>query len=310
MQFGDAIRCRTGRVMTGIAAAAALSAQAPSPQAPNDIVVNGKRLSDEQARRQAASYVRGTGVVSGERAAARWIDPVCPRVLGIEAKLARHVEQRVRAAATAAGAPLAPEPCKPNALVSFVSNGADIARRIANRQPRQFSALTPPERAAMLGADMPVRWWYSTEVRGRDGDRLLGMEPVFVKGDGGTPGAVLPGNGDTDFLALYGNSIVSTMVVRAIRSATVLVDVDKATGVRLDAAADYAAFVALAELRPTSAPQPNSILDLFKGEAPPTRLTEWDEKFLRHLYRMPLDRRALRQRNALAAALIDDRPQR
>lgn len=134
------------------------------------------------------------------------------------------------------------------------------------------------------------------------------MEPAFVRGEGGTPGAVLPGNGETSFLSLYSNSIVSTQVVRAIRSATVLIDVNKATGVKLDATADYAAFVALAELRPSPEPQPNSILGLFKGEKPPTHLTEWDTKFLRELYRLPLDRRARQQRNSLAGALIGDRP--
>lgn len=299
-----AVRQRRSGVARGalmLLAGVVLCAQA-SPPPQSDVVVTGERLSREEARRRAFAYVRGTGVAAGERAVARWIDPVCPRVIGIKAKLARHVESRIRATAQAAGAPLASGRCEANVVVSFVGDGQDIARRIAARQPRRLAEVPPPSRDALLDGEAPVRWWYSTEVRGKDGDRLLGMEPPFVTGAGGAPGQVLPGNGDTSFLSIPGNSIVSTQTARALRSATVLVDANRAAGVKLDALADYVAFVSLAELRPGGTSGSNSILALFDGAAA-RALTEWDARFLRELYRMPLDRRANQQRNRLAGAL-------
>ena len=102
----------------------------------------------------------------------------------------------------------------------------------------------------------------------------------------------------------YRSSLISTQAVRAIRTATVLVDLQRAEGMSLDAVASYAAFVGLAEIRPTQpAPQP-SILSLFGAERERRSLSIWDQAFLRTLYQLPLARIARQHRGALRQSLI------
>src|SRR3546814_8811303 len=59
-------------------------------------------------------------------------------------------------------------------------------------------------------------------------------------------------------LKQYNSSIVSTQVVRALRSATVIVDAEQADGTLLDSVASYTAMVALAELNGDPPPPRNS----------------------------------------------------
>jgi hypothetical protein len=282
-----------------------VSAQNTAAPKSGDVVVTGERLTPEEVRRRAVSYVRAAGVANGDSSVARWIDPVCPRVFGLEDRLARYVEAKVRAVATAAGAPLAGERCTPNIFVSFVADAGAIVRKIAARQPRRLSEVAPSARDALSSGTAPIRWWYSTEVRGKDGDRIIGMEPPSV-GAGQSP--VLPVNPDASYLPLYNNGLVSTQIARAIRSATVIVDVDEATGAKLDGVADYAALVALAEIRPSGGGRSDSILGLFDTPVAPGGLTDWDSRFLRELYRLRLDRQARLHRGKLVTALISDQP--
>ena len=76
-----------------------------------------------------------------------------------------------------------------------------------------------------------------------------------------------------------------------------VVDVNLATGVSLEALADYIALVMLAPMRlPPDAPGVPSVLSLFDGSTRPTGLSVWDRAFLKGLYAMQMNRSAQRQR--------------
>lgn len=267
--------------------------------APETVVVTGNRPSREEARREAFQFVRRMGVANGERPAARWEDGICPRVLGLAPAHARFVEKRLRSIAAAAEVPVARTPCRTNIGMLFTSDGPGTMRTVAARSPRRLAEVPAALRPALLDGPAPVRWWYSTERRGRHGEPLANLEPPFVTGNGSSPGQVLPGNGDTQIMSQYGSSIVSTQSIRVLTGATVVVDVNRAAGRPLDAVADYAALVALAEVRPGGAPD-GSILALFEGETAARELTARDRAFLRALYRLPLDRQARQHRSRLA----------
>ncbi|MBX9796247.1 MAG: hypothetical protein K2Y03_05090 [Sphingomonas sp.] len=296
-------RLNLSALCIALSASASVHAQnaVATPQA--DIVVTGERLSREEARQQAAAYVRHVGVTASQQGVARWIDPVCPKVRGIDDKLAHYVEGRIRRIASAAGAPLAKDRCEPNLIVSFVADASAAAQFVVRRQPGQLAEVQAQDRHALLNGDAPVRWWYSTEIRGKDGDRLSGAPPVFASIQGGVPGQSLPSNGDTTYLSQYSNGIISTQTARAIIAATVVVDVNRAAGVRLESIAEYAAFVSLAEIRPTRDVQRSSILALFSGADKARQLTDLDSRFLQALYQLPLDRYSRQQRGLLIAAL-------
>jgi hypothetical protein len=279
----------------------AASIQAPAPE-PEEIVVSVERLSPAQARERAIAYVRSAGVINGKESIARWIDPVCPRVVGTTPEQAQFIVTRLRAIAAKAGVPAANSGCLPNISINFVSDGAAFVRSVAARGGRRLAEVPPQLRPALLNGRAPVRWWYSTETRGRDGDRAMDMDAAAVSPGEGMAGTHLPGNGESSVVAQYNSSLVSTLATRAIRQATVVIDTARAQGATVDAIAAYAAVVAFAELQPREMPPVGSILGLFGSDPPPT-LTKLDLTFLRELYSLPLDRKSRQQRARLVRAL-------
>lgn len=276
--------------------------QPPDRNAQSDdaIVVTGV-AEDAEARRQlAVSFVKGIGVLEGERPAARWKDPVCPRVTGLSAAHAAIVEARLRLVAREIGVPLAERsPCRPNVVVSFVADAAAVARQIASRRSRYFAAMPAARREALLGGNAPLRWWYTSDIRGRDNDPAATSPATFAFGNAEGGGSILPDMGQS--VQSHGASFVSTQAIRVLTSATVLVDVGAAEGRSLNTVADYAALVAFAELAGDGFAPAHSILGAFAADGP-RAMTEWDKAFLRALYRLPLDRRARLQRYKL----VDD----
>jgi hypothetical protein len=293
---------------------AAAPAAPPRPEGENKpIIVQGERLPEAVARQRASQFVRATGVAEGTVAAARWTDPVCPQVQGLEEIGKRAAEAKMRSIATTAGIKVAPEGCKPNIVVTFTADGAGLARNIHRLEPRRLGLLSPQAKDAMLTGAAPIRWMYSTEVRGRRGERLSeggGGQTAPATHDGSGAGSSM--GGDSTMMQ-YESSIISTGVNRVLTSAIVIIDTDQAMGRRLDPLAAYAALVAFAEIRNSDAKPDGSILGLFASTAPPRDLTVQDVAFLRALYQMPLDREAMRHRGQLvqgmAQRLADSREQ-
>jgi hypothetical protein len=269
------------------------------------ILVQGERLTQAAARDRANQFVRAVGVAAGELPAARWNDPVCPVVIGLNDTAKSIAEAEVRRIATEVGAPLADAPCRGNLAVTFAEDAGALAREIADREPRRLAELSPSARDAVLKGTGPIRWWYTTEQRSRDGT----PGDAGVSNAGGTGqnspgsgyGASLPGNG----MMRYESGILSTFTQRVITSAIVIVDTDDVEGRSLKSIAAYAALVGLAEIRNPSAKPAGSIL-AFESSPSPRRLTRQDEAFLKALYRLPLDRKAQLHRGALVRDITKD----
>lgn len=289
-----------------LAAAHASPTAVPEPGAEDPIVVTGTPLSPDEIRRRAEEFVLGTGVASGHTAAARWGEPVCPRVLGLGADQARAVEAKMRTIAEAAGIRAAGERCQTNIAVIFAPDAGAVVREIDRRSARRLAEVPAGARKALLTGPAPVRWWYSTDTRSRHGMGGRGNPPVFAQGDGDSNseggGSML--SAGIPSIQHYDSSKISTQAHRVLTSATVIVDADDATGIPLDAIASYAAFVAFAEIRAGDFAPPGSILGLFAGPSGSRELTDQDRVFLRTLYRMPLDRGARHHRGTLVRELI------
>lgn len=303
-------RCVIPALTAGLAAFApvAVAAQEPQPPtAPNDttIEVIGRRLSEQEARKEANDFVRRTGVASGENPVARWTGPVCPAVLNIQPEFAAIVERKMRAIAASADIAVAPLPCKTNIAVSFVTDADAVIQRIAKKSPRRIAEVPVPDRPALLKGDAPIRWWYTTQVTGTDGMGAVTSDAAAgVSGQGVGPSSILDTGLPT--VQAYSSSIIRTQSVRALRSATVVIDVEAAEGVPLDAVAAYAAMVAFAEVKPSPTPPPNSILGLFGQATPAVSATDWDISFLRALYSIPAARAGSKQRRMLIGRILDD----
>jgi hypothetical protein len=276
---------------------------AAAPVQANDIVVTGKAKTPEEERKEIREYIRNTGIAKGETPAARWTIPVCPKVYGVPEAIADRVTAQVRAVAIAANIKTAKADCEPNIAITFVDNGAAFANTMRKKSHRHFSDVDLREKDVLFESDAPIRWWYATTQGAADGTPSQSGGTIAAGVTGGEGGqSVLAGVvGSTSGFSIK-DSLISTGTARSIVTATVVIDVNKATGTSLNAVADYAAFVALAEIDPPKEAPPQSVLGLFAGAS--DGMTQRDRNFLTALYKIPLDRQAYQQRGNLTGKLL------
>jgi hypothetical protein len=269
------------------------------------ITVLGERQNEDEIRAEASDYLRKTEISVGDTQVARWQAKVCAKVFGLpDPKASARVLSRFRTIAEAAGAPLAHSTCQTNVAIIFTDNAAALIKRMASNDPRRFSDMSIQRKKELLQGGQPMRWWYETRVANRDGSPVSAVLPPWTSGNSESGGPVIPSNQDSTVLQTTGSSIVGSSSVRQIVRASVIVDVELATGKSLDAVSDLAAFVSLAEVRGNTAPK-DSILGLFAEDAIADRLSAWDAVFLKALYAMPLDRNARSQRGKIVSAMVN-----
>ena len=270
------------------------------------IIVKATPLDPEQVRQRAIDFVKSTGVANGQKQVARWVVPVCIKVIGVSAAPAARIEDKMLRVAREANVPVARRGCEPNLAVTFAKDAGEVVRQIYAKKPRRFIETSPAEREQLLYGSTPVRWWYATEMADRDGVKAHDMTPVFMSAGGATDGVFSLPLGLPTTQQYGSGSHVRTPTIRSLYGATVIVDATKAASAPIDSIAAYATMVAFAEMDAGS-PPPDSILGLFQPSNIEATLTDWDMAFLKSLYRMPLDRRSQIQRGHLVEALLDER---
>jgi hypothetical protein len=275
------------------------------------ITVTATPLRDAQIDEQARVYVRSVLPTPRYGQYARWAEPVCIKLAGLDDAVAERVSRRIVAAAEDARVPVAKAGCKPNLTIVFSEDAAATIRAIVRNKPRTLAQLGPAERNTLLTAPLPVRWWYGYELRDRDGQRAVpnGSAALMSASVGGGKPLidVLPVGPDTAMTDSRSSSLIASSVAIWATSAVVIVDVTLATGKSLDAVADYAALAALAPMKlPPPAPGVPSILSLFDSpEASTVSLSRWDRAWLAALYRIPMARKGDRQRGDIAARMAE-----
>lgn len=284
----------------------ALASATAAVAAPDDtITVTGKRLTRDEVRAVARSYVRGVLALPSSGQYARWKDPICPHVIGLYDAHAALVTNRIREIAREAGARVAGPRCEVNLDVVFTTDGVSQMQTIARRSSRMMKDMPAPEREALLHGAQPVRWWYVTRVEGMNGHQVNGESAMLLTAqiEGGGPGFIQNGNGQ--YLDSYSSTIVGTGARAHFYSAVVLVDANRAKGRTLDAVADYVAMVSLAQLRMDGmTPGEDSVLNLFAdGEPAAAGLTRSDAAFLKALYTVPPDRERQQQASAIMTVM-------
>lgn len=277
------------------------------------IVVRGTRLDPAEARQRAVDFVKRTGVAHGQQQVARWVIPVCIKVIGLRDDQAAKVSQIMHGIARESNIRVGGAKCEPNATVSFAPDAGEVVRLINARKPHQLRELSPMDKERVLTGTAPVRWWYATTMLERDGMPENSISAGWIgngamsSSDGVGPVGLPINDGVTSTQQYNSGSNVRTPTVRSLYGATVVIDVPTAGKASLDALAAYAAMVAFAEMDAADPPPPDSILGLFQPASIEASMTDWDMAFLKSLYRMPLDRRSRIQRGHLVEALLDER---
>ena len=302
---------------------AAGAAYAPPEQVvvkDSTIIVTGKKLTKEEARRQASAFVRTATVIPQEDQFARRRDPLCPAVSGIEAKYVVKVVAKITSVADAVGVKMAKPGCSPNLLVHFTNDVSGYIAQMAKTRPDLLRTMRPDERLALKQSAVPMRWLYATEARGSDNMQLsLGGKSASVLMPGGSGigagGDVTIGNEAVNLqsnrgtLNTYSASLIDTQMIVNLTSTIVIVDAEKSTGFTLESVAAHAAMVSLAQIKlSTDYSTYPSILSMFsviKGaDEAPRDLTEWDYAYLRALYKTPANRTARVQRTRIYSEMV------
>lgn len=291
--------------LLAIVAAAGLAgtalAQPTDNSAPVSIVVQNP---DPTAARRFVGDVALAPAAPG--LLARWGTSICPGVAGARADAAQAIIDRVARRADAVGVRAGAPGCTPNLMIVLTPDSDRFAQGVNER--RRAALLSPPgivsstlgEAAfgSFISTPRPVRWWHVAQTTMADGEVLADTRSMSGTSAGAAgvttalmDGAMGPGAGEgvagvnstrADGTRLRGSTRQDLNYV------LVIVDTQRASGVTVNALADYVAFVSLAQVNPSvnTASYP-SILNLFNTQAGgqrPTEMTSWDLAYLDGLY--------------------------
>lgn len=252
----------------------------------------------EKLERRVLNFVSGIAVARRDQSLANWQPeiPICLLVAGLPREDGEYMLTRLSQMAASAGAPLAPEHCKPNFYVVVTSEPDALLKAWGKRDVRMFENGDDrgyAETRKFLDAKVPVRAWYNAEIYNSDGT------PLAYDGSGAFKGARV-----TSYAVA---TRIRFNTVRDLASVIVLIDAPRARGISFGQLAAYVAMVGLAEIKlnakVSDAP---SILQLFSeaGRPAPAGLTEWDQAFLRGLYHT--DHLDQRQISAVKTSMMQD----
>jgi hypothetical protein len=250
----------------------------PAPHL-DTITVEAARHRAEVERRVKA-FVAQIAAKPYDSSLARWqtVVPICPLVAGLPREDGEYILARVSKIAAAAGAPLAPEHCKPNLFIVISAEPDALLKAWSKRDVRMFGDESDQggnKIRKFLNSNSPIRVWYNAELYSREGTPL-----------GNADGCQSVQSCRANLRATA--TRIAFNETRDLTSALIMVDGPRASGVNFGQLASYIAMLGLAEIRATAdvADAP-SILHLFSRAeiARPTGLSAWDEAFLKALYR-------------------------
>lgn len=206
---------------------------------------------------------------------ARFQDPLCPGVVGIQLEQAQEIVGVIRENAKMLGLRLADsETCEPNIIVAVMNDPREFLNGLMERRPYLLQELDKSQQQALLDAPGPVRSWARVEVRTRDGLMVSRRE-----------GLVQPPQA-TMWMA---HSKIYTATRRDIISAMVLLQPAAVKGLTVAQLGDYATMRALSDHAGEQIEAPHAtVLHLFDpGADKPDGLTDADWTLLRTLYSTP-----------------------
>lgn len=232
-----------------------------------DIVVTGERL--REVLREFADAA--SAEMPNEDQLPTWERRVCPGVVGLGARQAQFIIDRMAQRADAVDLGVRGPGCRIDILIFFTPDADRLAGVLADEYDDLFGVVQRDDTvqsqgqeglAMFVASDLPVRWWHvSRTYTGRGG----------LVGEGGT-------------VAVDSPSRVRRATNQRFSNVVIIVDAERAQGVRFDALADYLSMVALAQVDPEAdfSGYP-TILNLF-GATPPPGMTDWDLAYLEGLY--------------------------
>jgi hypothetical protein len=255
-------------------AALATSAAAP-PQANQDIIVTGRKLSSHEVSRAVGSISRPEATGGFEAQYPRWADRICVAVAGFPRDDAEYIADRIGAVARDLKLEAGQPGCLPNIFILATEDPAKLIKGLRLKRTGLLDGREASVVRRIQDSHDAVRWIGATAMRGS-----LGEPPH--DSDSGANGRSIPTINSYN----GGSRLVATTQMFLARE-TIVVDIRQIDGLSYGQLADYLALVSLAQLNPhASAPGVDTILSLFpRGGTAPAGLTAFDKAYLAGLYR-------------------------
>lgn len=283
------------RLLAGIAIIISAVAGAQAQPQGEDIVVQGKT----NPQRQIRDFVKELTPARNGAQLGRFVQPVCPRVVGMSDAENGAVEARIRKVAAAIGAPVAGKKCT---VDLYVLVGGDKRETISGirKQFRDLVAGVPGSVLDRLEASPgPVASWQIVGRIGTDGMPLTTVS-----------------NSQGDSMPMASTIGWASRIAHITRpqflGSILVVEAKALNGVDTRQLADYAVMRTLVPTDSTHAtalPE-SSIIQLFDaGMSPanaPQSVTWWDYAFLKALYSTSNDVDASQQRSEMARKMAEE----
>ena len=276
-------------LLSGLISSAAL-AQAPAPQI-ETIYSDAQRAQDLTASQHMVDLMLAPSFsIDGQYA--RWKQPVCPHVYGLNPITAWFVEHRIREVAAMVGAPVdRNDPCIANIGIIFTAEPQASLLSIAAKRPFLLEGG-----AQKLTVKYPVQAWYATWKIDYDGFKTIDI-----------PWEITEPWRDSPPQVAANDSRLHTGQTAEMGAATVLVDTKAATGMTLGELSDYLAFMTLSQASQYGACLPmETISNLMTpgcgADDTAHRLSHADIALLTALYEVP-DEPELLQKQRIVGAM-------
>jgi hypothetical protein len=237
----------------------------------------------------------------------RWRTGICPRTRGLSEATDQFITARMRAIATAVGAPWDESPkCKPNVDILFTGEPQQVLDVILKQNSERLGFHYKQQEKQLATFTLPIQGWYVTSTRNWTGHEViddaapLGVVEGKIRHQGGSK--VPPGEPGSRLTNLRSSQVVLALIV---------VDGNKAMEMNLKSLTDYLAMLTLSQATPSdTCSQLPSIMDLLSthcaGGDKPVEITSGDLAFLRALYRANLETPIeLEQSNIENAMMLD-----
>jgi hypothetical protein len=281
---------------------------------------------DERERARAfvdeVSYSSG----SGESQIARWRDDICVGAVGLDAAQAQALVDRISARAGQVGLNPGAPGCRANVMVIYAPDADALTRQIVDQRRDLLgyyangTAVTAGRQALdeFANTPRPIRWWHVSDAGAGSLNTRPGIEldrqasgRTTAQSAGAAEGSASGTESGGDMQGMdavrVSGSRARTTPRNNMSYALVVVDARRVADVSPNAWMDYVAFVSLAQIDPNA--QANgyeTILNLFDtGASAQTGLSDWDEAYLRALYRARRDAAGSRQAADIARRMVE-----
>jgi hypothetical protein len=268
------------RAVTAIASGQADAAEQSPESAAREsapagqVTIEGQRkVTEERAR----SYISRLTTRNGIESLQRWRRPICPLVAGLRREHGEIVLGRISQIVQGAGAPLDPEQnCKPNFFVVLTSEPEKVLLAWRKEDRRVFDESRARAIRRFINTPRVVRVMHNVEF-----DDVNGVPLPHVQ--------LSPADHEVVVNRHARDTRIEHGAVRDLWSAIMVVDTRQLKGMKLGQLADYVSLVGLTRIdQDAELIEVPTILTLFAEsphQAAPDSLTEWDESFLKGLYK-------------------------